>query len=80
MTHSLTPRSLVGTPCDFSLWGCVKDQVYHPAMPQYLRELRGRILQAIANVCELQLWRTREEFEYRVVVCRVTDADHTEHP
>jgi hypothetical protein len=52
---------------------------YQLPTPQSLRELRERILQAIANVSESQLRRERETFEYRVGVCRKTNGAHMEH-
>jgi hypothetical protein len=58
---------------DFCLWGYVKDKVYQPPMSQSLRE---RISQATANVGESQLHRTREELEFRVHGCRVTNGAH----
>jgi hypothetical protein len=73
------PRSPHLIPCDFYLWGYVKDQVYQPLMPQSLRELQERILQAIANVGESQLWRTWEKLEYRFDVCRVPNGADIEH-
>jgi hypothetical protein len=51
------------TPCEFYLRPYVKDHVYQPQMPQYLRGLLEHISQAIANVEESQLRRTLEEFE-----------------
>jgi hypothetical protein len=48
-------------------------------MPQSIRKLRERFSQAIANDDESQLWRTWEEFEYRVDICRVTNGAHIEH-
>jgi hypothetical protein len=70
------PRSPDLTPCDFYVWGYVKDQIYQPPMPQSVRELREWISQPIANDDESHLWRTWEEFEYRVHVCRVTNRTH----
>ena len=41
--HSEPPRSPDLTPCDFFLWGYVKDHVFVPPMPLDLAELRQRI-------------------------------------
>ena len=35
------------TPCDFFLWGYVKDQVYVPPLPASIPELKVRIRTAI---------------------------------
>jgi len=35
-----TPRSPDATPCDFFLWGHVKDQVYVPPLPPSIPELK----------------------------------------
>ena len=35
-----TPRSPDATPCDFFLWGYVKDQVYVPPLPASIPELK----------------------------------------
>ena len=32
--NNLPPRSPDATPCDFFLWGYVKDQVYVPPLPR----------------------------------------------
>ena len=34
------PRSPDATPCDFFLWGYVKDQVYVPHLPTSIPELK----------------------------------------
>jgi hypothetical protein len=41
------PRSPDATPCDFFLWGYVKDQVYIPPLPASIPELKVRIRTAI---------------------------------
>jgi hypothetical protein len=64
------------TPCDFYMWGFVKEQVYQPPIPQSLRE---RISQAIANVDESQLRLTWEEFECRIDVRQVTNGAYIAH-
>jgi len=37
--NTVTPRSPVATPCDFFVWGYVKDQVYVPPLPANIPEL-----------------------------------------
>ena len=44
------PRSLDLTPCDFFLWGFVKDTVFVPPVPANLQELRDRITTAVALI------------------------------
>jgi len=38
------------TPCDFFLWGFVKDSVYVPPLPMSLNELRDRITHALQTI------------------------------
>jgi len=46
----LPPRSPDATPCDFFLWGYVKDQVYVPPLPASIPELKVRIRTAIETI------------------------------
>jgi len=62
------------TPCDFFLWGYVKDQVYVPSLPASIPELKVRIKTAIETITD----DTRNELDYRVV-CRITKGAHIEH-
>ena len=41
------PRSPDLTPCDFFLWGYVKDNAYKPPLPQNVHELQNRIRAAV---------------------------------
>ena len=72
------PRSTDLTPCDFLLWGFVKDIVYVPPLPMSLKELRVRITHALQTITEDMLHRVWDEFDYRVDVCRVTQGAHIE--
>jgi hypothetical protein len=54
------------TPCDFFLWGHVKERVYVPPLPTDLDELRNRIMAAVNSVTEDTLRRVWDEFSYRV--------------
>ena len=69
MLLAWSPRSPDATPCDFFLWGYVKDQVYVPPLPASILEFKGcYILQTVWN-----------ELDYRVDVCRITKGAHIEH-
>jgi len=58
------------TPCDFFLWGYVKERVYVPPLPADLDEFTNRITAAVKSVTEDNLRRVWDEFSYRVhVVC-----------
>jgi len=46
----LTTRSPDATPCDFFLWGYVKDQVYVPPFPASIPELKIRIRTATETI------------------------------
>jgi hypothetical protein len=37
-------------PLDFHFWGYVKDKVGVPPLPQFLRELRDRIRDAVMSI------------------------------
>jgi hypothetical protein len=44
------PLSPNATPCDFFVWGYVKDQVYVPPLPAGIPELKVRIRTAIRTI------------------------------
>ena len=67
------------TPCDFFLWGFVKDTVFVPPMPANLQDLRNRITAAVALVYRDMLTRVWNEMDYRIDVCRITEGGHIEH-
>jgi len=50
--HSWPPRSPDLTPCDFFLWGYLKERVYVPPLPADLDELTNRITAAVKSVTE----------------------------
>ena len=72
------PLSLDLTPCDFFLWGFVKDSVCVPPLPMSLKELRDRITHTLQTITSDMLHRVWDEFDYRVDVCRVTQGAHIE--
>jgi hypothetical protein len=67
------------TPCDFFMWGYVKESVYVPPLPRDLPELRLRIVDAVATIDVHMLERVWQELDYRIDVCRVTKGGHIEH-
>ena len=72
--NNLPPRSPEATPCDFFLWGYVKDQIYVPLLPASIPELKVRIRTAIETITS----EMRNELDYRVDVCRITKGAHIE--
>ena len=73
------PRSPDLTPCDFFMWGFVKDYVYVPPLPTTLDELCARITAAIVDIDRDMLQKVWQEMEFRLDVCRVTRGSHIEH-
>ena len=76
--NNLPPLSPDATPCDFVLWGCVKDQVYVPPLPTSIPELkvRKRTLTETITVDMLQtVWNV---LDYRDDVCRITKGAYIE--
>ena len=67
------------TPCDFFLWGYVKDQVYVPPLPASIPELKVRIRTAIDTITADMLQTVWNELEYRGDVGRITKGAHIEH-
>jgi len=63
------------TPCDFFLWGYVKDQVHVPFLPASIPKLKV----AIRTATETTTADMRNEFDYRVDVCRITKGAHIEY-
>ena len=66
--NNLPPRSPEATPCDFFLWGYVKDQVYVPPLPASIPELKVRIRAAIETITSDTLQIVWNELDYRIVV------------
>ena len=67
------------TPCDFLLWGYMKDRVFIPPLPVSLNELKQRITTAVASVDEDMLRSVWTESDYHIDICRVTKGSHIEH-
>ncbi|GBM68629.1 hypothetical protein AVEN_168823-1 [Araneus ventricosus] len=73
---SWPPRSPDRAPCDFFLWGNVKDKVYVPPMPTTLQALQERIIAAVTDIDGNMLLNVSTELDYRWDVCRVTKGAH----
>ena len=72
-------RSPDATPCDFFVWGYVKDQVYVPPLPASIPDLKVRIRTAIETIAADMLQTVWNKLDYRVDVCRITKGAHIEH-
>jgi hypothetical protein len=73
------PRSPDITPCDFFLWGYIKDKVYTPPLPHSIPEIQERIVNAIATINQEILDSVWRELDYRLDICRATRGSHIEH-
>jgi len=73
------PRSPDLTPCDFFLWGYVKDNACKPSLPQNVRELQARIRAVVQTIDGNMLKRVWQELDYCIDICRVTKGAHIEH-
>ena len=72
------PRPPDITPCDFFLWGYVKDRVFVPPLPHDLANLR-HIIAAVKNIDAPMLMRVWQELEYHIDVSHVTRGAYIEH-
>jgi hypothetical protein len=66
------------TPCDFFLWGYVKDQVYVPPLPASIPELKVLIRTVIETIA-VDMQTVWNELDCHVDVCRITKGAHIEH-
>ena len=73
------PRSPDLTPCDFHLWGYLKDKVYTHPLPEVLKALKRCIKAAVKTIDKDMLFRVWQEIDYRLDICRVTKGTHIEH-
>jgi len=67
------------TPCDFFLWGFIKEAVYVPSLPTTLVDLKNCITTAVNSVTQNILLRVWKEFSYHLDVTRAARGGHTEH-
>lgn len=74
---SWPPRSPDLTPCDFFLWGYIKNIVYSQKLRD-LNHLKERINEAIRTITQDMLDRVWAEIDYRLDICRATNGAHIE--
>ena len=67
------------TPCDFFLWGYVKERVYVPPLPADLDELTNGIMATVKSVTEDTLRRVWDELSRRIHVVRAAGGGYIEH-
>lgn len=73
------PRSPDMTPCDFFLWGYIKDIVYK-GNPQNLQEIRRSITAAFETIPQTMCQRVcREAVEKRIRLCHNESGNHFEN-
>ena len=77
--NNLPPRSPDATPCDFFLWGYVKDRVYVPPLPESITELKVRIRTTTETITADMLQTVWNELDYRVDVYRITKSAYIEN-
>ena len=73
------PRSPDLTPCEFFLWGHVKELVYVPPLPTSVDDLKTRITEALKTIDPDMLVRVWQEMEYPFHVCRVIKDSYIEY-
>ncbi|GFV95963.1 uncharacterized protein TNCV_2096321 [Trichonephila clavipes] len=66
-------------PCDFYLWGFIKDCVQVPPLPADLLDLRHRIDAHATRISLDTLKKVWDEFAYQLDLCRVANEAHIEH-
>ena len=66
----VTPKDL--TPCDYFLWGYVKNKVFVPPQLMSIPDLKNRITAAVETITPDLLSRVWQKLDYRLDVCRVT--------
>jgi len=69
----------LSSPCDFFLWGYVKDKVFVPPQHVSLPDLKNRITVAVETITPDLLSREWQELDYRLDVCHVTKGAYIEH-
>ena len=67
------------TPCDYFLWGYVKDKMFMQPQPATIPDLKNRITAAVETITPDLLSRVWQELDYRLDVCRVTKGANIEN-
>jgi len=60
------------TPCDYFIWGYVKDKVFVPPQPVSIPDLKNRITAAVETITPDLLSTVWQELDYCLDVCRAT--------
>jgi len=71
------PRSPDLNPCDFFLWGYLKERVYNP-MPQSLDSLKENITREFKNISKITLKNTFDDFYKRLEILKTNGGGHVE--
>jgi hypothetical protein len=72
------PEPQVARPCNFFLWGYVKDAVFAPPLPTASLQLKHRITDAMVSITRDMLVQVWEELDYLSNIYHVTYGAHTE--
>jgi hypothetical protein len=79
MFYPWPARSPNLTPCDYLLWGHVKDKVLVPPLPMTIPDSKNRITAAVVTISPDLLIREWQKLGCRLDVCRVMKGAHIEH-
>jgi hypothetical protein len=72
------PRSPDLTPCDFYLWGNLKERVYQ-TNPRSLEDLKDGICREISRISTAELKRVHGNVFRRMRICLAVQGKHFEH-
>lgn len=77
-TNLWPPQSPDLTPCDFFLWGYIKNNVYATS-PRTLEELKARIVEEITKIDFSMLKRIFTNLLKRCNTCITANGQHFQH-
>ena len=66
------------TPCDYSLWGTIKDTIHREQLYHNVGQLRNAIVEAFANITPDQISKCIHHFEHRLGFCSAAYGEHFE--
>jgi len=66
------------TPCDFFVWGYVKDKVYAEGTPENLKDLRKKIRGALRDLPQKMIDKAIDSFNNRLEQCIEAEGGHIE--